>query len=91
MSQSEKAQLLDACLGKAASLDKLITYAEDSIVSKTLLDKPAGTLTLFAFDKGQHLSEHTSPYDAVVQVGAEKQDTGPGGRNAGYENSNRLG
>lgn len=69
MSQSEtKSQRLDACLAQAASMDGLITYAEDSIVSKTLLDKPVGTLTLFAFDKGQRLSEHTSPYDAVVQI-----------------------
>lgn len=60
--------LLEACLGKSASLDQLVSYADDSIVSKTILDKPAGTLTLFAFDKGQRLSEHTSPYDAVVQV-----------------------
>jgi len=46
----------------------LVSYAVDSIVSKTILDKPAGTVTLFAFDKGQKLSEHTTPYDAVVQV-----------------------
>ncbi len=69
MSQPEKkTQRLEACLSQAVSLDRLITYADDSIVSKTLLDKPAGTLTLFAFDQGQRLSEHTSPYDAVVQV-----------------------
>ena len=37
-------------------------------MSKPILDKSAGTLTLFAFDKGQKLSEHTAPYDAVVQV-----------------------
>ena len=43
-------------------------YVSDSVVSKTILDKPAGTITLFAFDKGQKLSEHTAPYDAVVQV-----------------------
>ncbi len=59
---------LDACYGKAAALEQLIGYADDSIVSKTLLDKPIGTITLFAFDKGQKLSEHTAPYDAVVQV-----------------------
>ena len=59
---------LNACYGKAAALEKLIDYAADSVVSKTLLDKPAGTLTLFAFDQGQRLSEHTAPFDAVVQV-----------------------
>jgi quercetin dioxygenase-like cupin family protein len=45
-----------------------ISYAEDSVVSKTLVNKKTGTLTLFAFDEGQELSEHTAPFDAVVQV-----------------------
>ena len=45
-----------------------VEYAASSVVSKTLLDKKTGTLTLFAFDEGQGLSEHTSPYDATVQV-----------------------
>lgn len=47
---------------------KLIAYQEGSVVSKTLLDKKTGTITLFAFDKGQGLSEHTAPFDAFVQV-----------------------
>lgn len=59
---------LDACFGKAAALEQLIEYSADAVVSKTLLDKPAGTLTLFAFDAGQRLSEHTAPFDATVQV-----------------------
>ncbi len=60
--------LLNACLGKNQQLASLVDYSNDSIVSKTILDKPSGTITLFAFDKGQKLSEHTAPYDAVVQV-----------------------
>jgi len=60
--------VLGACLGKSQDLASLVGYASDSVVSKTILDKPAGTITLFAFDKGQKLSEHTAPYDAVVQV-----------------------
>jgi len=60
--------VLDACMGKSQKLVSLVEYAVDSIVSKTILDKPAGTITLFAFDRGQKLSEHTAPYDAVVQV-----------------------
>jgi quercetin dioxygenase-like cupin family protein len=64
----EKTTVLSDCLGAARNLAKLVDYAADSIVSKTILDKPAGTITLFAFDKGQKLSEHTTPYDAVVQV-----------------------
>ena len=55
-------------LGKPIELAAGVTYAEDAIVSKTLLDKKAGTLTLFAFDAGQGLSEHTSPYDATVLI-----------------------
>jgi len=48
------------------SLAGLIAYQDGAIVSRTLLSKPAGTVTLFAFDAGQGLSEHTAPYDALV-------------------------
>jgi len=65
---SENKNILGTCMGKAAGLVELIDYSTDSIVSKTILDKPVGSITLFAFDQGQKLSEHTSPYDAVVQV-----------------------
>jgi quercetin dioxygenase-like cupin family protein len=64
----ERAGVLQACLGKVQKLAELIDYSQDAVVSKTILDKPAGTITLFAFDRGQKLSEHTAPYDAVVQV-----------------------
>ncbi|MFC1675646.1 cupin domain-containing protein [Planctomycetota bacterium] len=60
--------VLGDCMGKSKDLASLVEYADDAIVSKTILDKPVGTITLFAFDKGQRLSEHTAPYDAVVQV-----------------------
>ncbi len=60
--------VLEACLGRSQQLASLVEYTADSIVSKTILDKPAGTISLFAFDKGQKLSEHTVPYDAVVQL-----------------------
>jgi quercetin dioxygenase-like cupin family protein len=46
----------------------LIDYQEASVVSRTLVDKKAGTVTLFAFDERQRLSEHTAPYDALVQI-----------------------
>jgi quercetin dioxygenase-like cupin family protein len=59
---------LHACTGKSQGLVSLIEYSHDSIVSRTILDASAGTITLFAFDKGQKLSEHTAPYDAVVQI-----------------------
>ncbi len=45
-----------------------VEYAAGSVVSKTLIDKKTGTLTLFAFDAGQGLSEHTAPFDAVVHI-----------------------
>ena len=45
-----------------------VQYAQGSIVSRTLLKTDTGTLTLFAFDEGQGLSEHTAPFDALVQV-----------------------
>jgi quercetin dioxygenase-like cupin family protein len=52
----------------ATRLADLINYQEGSVVSRTIIDKDAGTVTLFAFDEGQGLSEHTAPYDAMVQV-----------------------
>ncbi|MDD2620181.1 MAG: cupin domain-containing protein [Syntrophomonadaceae bacterium] len=45
-----------------------IDYQFDSVVSKTLVNKPGGTITLFAFDAGQGLSEHTAPFDAMVHL-----------------------
>lgn len=46
----------------------LVAYQDDSIVSRTLVDRDAGTVTLFAFDEGQGLSEHTTPFDALVHL-----------------------
>ena len=66
--ENKKLSVLDKCLGKSQSLEALVEYASDSIVSKTILDSSVGSLTLFAFDAGQNLSEHTSPYNAIVQI-----------------------
>ena len=63
-----KSSVLQTCLSKSQALAGLVEYSDNSIVSKTILDKSVGTITLFAFDKGQRLSEHQAPYDAVVQV-----------------------
>lgn len=60
--------MTDDYKGRSLALASEISYADGSIVSKTLLDKKTGTLTLFAFDAGQGLSEHTSPYDATVYI-----------------------
>jgi quercetin dioxygenase-like cupin family protein len=53
---------------EAMELAGMVSYQDGSIVSRTILGQSAGSITLFAFDRGQELSEHTTPFDAVVQV-----------------------
>ena len=53
---------------KVLDPEDLITYQGGSVVSRMLVYKPAGTITLFAFDAGEGLSEHTAPYDAIVTI-----------------------
>ncbi|WP_136515664.1 cupin domain-containing protein [Geomonas edaphica] len=55
-------------LGEALNLANLAGYQDGAVVSRTVIDKPVGTITAFAFDAGEGLSEHTAPYDAFVQV-----------------------
>lgn len=55
-------------LNQPGLLKALLDYQEGSVVSKEILKKPSGTVTLFAFDRGQGLSEHTAPFDALVSV-----------------------
>lgn len=55
-------------VGTPFNLDAHIAYFDESVVSKTLLKKEAGNITLFAFEAGQGLSEHTAPFDAVVYI-----------------------
>ena len=50
------------------NVKEMVAYQQGAVVSKTLVDKETGTVTLFAFDAGQGLSEHTAPFDALVQV-----------------------
>jgi quercetin dioxygenase-like cupin family protein len=45
-----------------------VDYSSEGIISKRVVDRPAGTVTLFSFDKGQRLSTHSAPFDAMVQV-----------------------
>ena len=52
--------------GKVYELRGLVEYQEGSVVSRTIIDKGVGKVTLFAFDNGEGLSEHTAPYDALV-------------------------
>ena len=53
---------------QVARLVDLADYQEDSVVSRTIIDRKAGTVTFFAFDEGQGLSEHTAPYDALIYL-----------------------
>ena len=55
-------------LGKQLTTNDLLSYQEGAVVSRTLIDKTAGTVTIFAFDEGQGLSEHTAPFDAMVML-----------------------
>jgi len=65
MPKNKKSENLAA---QAVNLADLISYQEGSVVSRTIIDKKAGTVTLFAFDAEQGLSEHTAPYDALVYI-----------------------
>jgi quercetin dioxygenase-like cupin family protein len=53
---------------KSNVLADTLDYQKEAVVSKTIIDKKTGTVTLFAFDVGQGLSEHTAPFDALVQI-----------------------
>ena len=55
-------------IGKALTLSELVSYQEGSVVSKTLIDKKLGTVTMCSFGAGQGLSAHIVPYDAFVQI-----------------------
>lgn len=66
--------------GKAFNLNAFIDYADGAVVSKTLIKKDIGNITLFAFDAGQGLSEHTAPFDAVVHLLDGEAEITIGGR-----------
>lgn len=55
-------------IGQAIRLVDLADYQEGSVVSRTIIESKAGTVTFFAFDEGQGLSEHTAPFDALVYL-----------------------
>ncbi len=65
MTQASKPQNI---IGTPLSYKDLVSYQKHSVVSKQILNKKTGSLTLFAFDKGEGLSEHTAPYDASVMI-----------------------
>ena len=60
--------------GKIFSYDGSIAYSDNAVVSKHILKKETGNISIFAFDKGEGLSEHTAPFDAVVSIVDGKAD-----------------
>jgi len=65
---------------KVFSFNDSIEYSEGGIVSKTVLKKETGNISLFSFDKGEALSEHTTPFDAMIQVVDGKGEIVIGGK-----------
>ncbi|MDR2966609.1 MAG: cupin domain-containing protein [Methanobacteriaceae archaeon] len=59
---------MDDLKGKAINISGLAEYHAESVVSREIIRKEVGTVTIFAFDKGQGLSEHSAPFDAMVQI-----------------------
>jgi quercetin dioxygenase-like cupin family protein len=61
-------KLSEQIKGKPFNTNNLIDYQDNSVVSREIIKKETGTVTIFAFDKDEGLSEHTAPFDAMVQV-----------------------
>jgi quercetin dioxygenase-like cupin family protein len=74
MADSEKQPAAEKLVGKVMRLADLVDYQDSAVVSREIINKKAGTVTLFAFDEGQGLSEHTAPFDALVQLLDGKAD-----------------
>ena len=68
MGNSREQKGVEKLVAQAIRLVDLVGYQEGSVVSRAVIDKKTGTVTLFAFDEGQGLSEHTTPFDAMVYV-----------------------
>src|SRR5271157_2880290 len=68
MKKEKKENGLEGLMAGVNRLVDLVAYQTGSVVSRTLIDKKAGTVTLFSFDEGQGLSEHTAPFDALVCI-----------------------
>jgi quercetin dioxygenase-like cupin family protein len=68
MRQDDKPPVPPELLAKVSDLANLVDYQQGAVVSRTIINKKTGTVTLFAFDEGQGLSEHTAPFDALVYL-----------------------
>lgn len=68
MDQNIKQANTGELIAQAINMTDLVNYQDGSVVSRTIIDKKTGTVTVFAFDEGQGLSEHTAPFDALVYI-----------------------
>ena len=68
MADSGKQTGAEKLVGKTARLTDLVDYQDGAVVSREIMNKKTGTVTLFAFAEGQGLSEHTAPFDALVYI-----------------------
>jgi quercetin dioxygenase-like cupin family protein len=68
MEHGAKDQSVKELMAQAATLVNLVDYQKGAVVSRTIINRKTGTVTLFAFDKEQGLSEHAAPFDALVQI-----------------------
>ena len=68
MPRNSNSKAGDSLISKAMAMAGLVEVAPGAVVSRTVIGKKAGTVTLFAFDKGQGLSTHSAPYDAMVWI-----------------------
>jgi len=64
----KKSEQEEDLIGRALKAGDLVGYDAGAVVSRTIIEKKTGTVTVFSFDKGQGLSEHTAPFDALVQI-----------------------
>ena len=68
MSPAHENKNSDDLKAKTLDLAEIVRYQDGAIVSREIISRPAGTVTVFAFDKGEQLSEHTAPFDAMITV-----------------------
>ena len=68
MSDAPQAKIAENLMSQAISMAGMVVVQPGAVVSRTVISKPAGTVTLFAFDQGQGLSTHSAPYDAMVWI-----------------------
>jgi quercetin dioxygenase-like cupin family protein len=68
MADKKESHESEKLVGHEMSLSSLVEYQEGSVVSREVISKKTGTVTIFAFDEGQGLSEHMAPFDAMVYI-----------------------